>query len=191
MFCRGKLPKLATHNQSEGNQLSTVNGQWSTAKRAALLGLFAALAAALSAFEGALPPLPFLPPGAKAGLSNIAVLVAAGELGFSGALSVALFKGATAFFTRGAVAGLMSLSGGLVSAFIMTVAAKNGRFGFVGVGLWGALFHNLAQLAVAWLLIGRAVFYYLPVFMLLSLCTGSVTGLVAGLTVSAMRTIKN
>ena len=37
----------------------------------ALTGLLAALALALSFLEGLLPPLPFLTPGAKLGLSNI------------------------------------------------------------------------------------------------------------------------
>jgi heptaprenyl diphosphate synthase len=164
---------------------------FSPAKRAALLGLLAALAAALSAFEGVLPPLPFLPPGAKAGLSNIAVLAAAWGAGIPGALAVACFKGASAFFTRGAAAGLMSLSGGLASALVMAAVAKSRRSGFVGAGLWGALFHNLAQLAAAGVLIGHAAVYYLPAFMLMSLCAGPVTGLIAGLALNAARVKSN
>ena len=42
-----------------------------TAKRVALLGVFSAVAVALSAAENMIPPLPFMPPGAKLGLSNI------------------------------------------------------------------------------------------------------------------------
>ena len=71
----------------------------------ALTGLLAALALALSFLEGLLPPLPFLPPGAKLGLSNIVTMYAAGTLGLPYAVFLALLKGGFALLTRGAVAG--------------------------------------------------------------------------------------
>ena len=62
----------------------------SAARRVAVTGLLGALALALSFLEGLLPPVPVLPPGAKLGLSNIAVLYAVQCLGFWPALGIAL-----------------------------------------------------------------------------------------------------
>ena len=89
------------------------------AGRVAFTGLLAALAIALSFLEGLLPPLPMMPPGAKLGLSNLATMYAAGSLGLPSALFLAVFKGVFALVTRGGMAGLMSLSGGVVSTVVM------------------------------------------------------------------------
>ena len=88
-------------------------------EKIAVCGLLGALALVLALLEGMLPPLPGLPPGAKPGLSNIATMFAAGSLGLPYALAVALVKGMFAFLTRGVTAGLMSLSGGLLSTLAM------------------------------------------------------------------------
>ena len=90
----------------------------------ALTGLLAALALALSFLEGLLPPLPFLPPGAKLGLSNIVTMYAAGTLGLPCAVFLAVLKGGFALLTRGAVAGCMSLAGGLFSTVCMWLLLK-------------------------------------------------------------------
>ena len=49
------------------------------ARRVAVTGLLAALALTLSLLEGMLPPVPVLPPGAKLGLSNLAVMFEKGD----------------------------------------------------------------------------------------------------------------
>lgn len=92
--------------------------------RVAFTALLAALALALSFLEGLLPPLPMMPPGAKLGLSNLATMYAAGSLGLPSALFLAVFKGAFALVTRGGMAGLMSLSGGVVSTVVMWLLLK-------------------------------------------------------------------
>ena len=116
----------------------------SAARRVAVTGLLGALALALSFLESLLPPLPVLPPGAKLGLSNIAVLFAVQSLGLLPALGVALVKGVFAGLTRGGVAFLMSLSGGLLSTCVTFLLSrlKRPRFGLMGLGIAGALAHN-------------------------------------------------
>ena len=49
------------------------------AERIALIGLLGALALVLGILENLLPPLPGMPPGAKAGLSNLVTMFAAGR----------------------------------------------------------------------------------------------------------------
>lgn len=90
-----------------------------TARRAALLGLLAALAVALSFLEGLLPVIPI--PGAKLGLSNIVIMYALTSLNLPCALALAAVKAAFALL-RGGTAFFMSLAGGLLSTLVMAGA---------------------------------------------------------------------
>ena len=97
-------------------------------ERIALIGLLGALALVLGILENLLPPLPGMPPGAKAGLSNLVTMFAAGAIGLPAALFIAAIKGLFAFLTRGVSAGLMSLCGGLLSTLIMGILWKKTKF---------------------------------------------------------------
>ena len=147
-------------------------------RKIAVCGLLGALALVLTLLEGMLPLIPGLPPGARPGLSNIVTMFAAGSLGLPYALAIALIKGVFAFLTRGVTAGLMSLSGGLMSTLAMWVVWKKTRFSLLFTGVCGALAHNAAQLCIAVLLTGRAALFYIPAMLLLSIVCGLCTGLV-------------
>ena len=97
------------------------------AEHIALIGLLGALALVLGILENLLPPLPGMPPGAKAGLSNLVTMFAAGAIGLPAALFIAAIKGLFAFLTRGVSAGLMSLCGGLLSTLIMGILWKKNK----------------------------------------------------------------
>ena len=72
----------------------------SKAKTVSLYGILGALALVLSLFEGMLfPELPFLPAGAKLGLSNIVTMFAASLSGLFGALYITALKALFAFIT--------------------------------------------------------------------------------------------
>lgn len=138
------------------------------------VALLAALALALSVLEGVFTPV--LPPGARAGLSNVAVMLAASVLGLPSALAIVLCKAVFALLTRGAVSFLLSLSGGVVSALLLWVLFRTVRvFGNLGVSTLGALAHSLTQLAVSLLLYGSAVLAYAPVMILFSVPSGCIT----------------
>ncbi len=146
-------------------------------KKVAFTGVLGALALALSAMEALLPPLPVLPPGAKPGFSNLTTMYAAYSVGVAPALCVALLKGLFAGLTRGWTALLMSLAGGIASTLVMAVFLRHsGPFGLVGVGVAGALTHNLAQLGVAAALTTPAVAAYLPWLLIFGAITGTATG---------------
>lgn len=158
--------------------------------RMAFTGLLAALALSFSFLEGLIPPIPVLPPGAKLGLSNIVVLYAAGSLGLPAALFLACLKGGFALLTRGVTAGLLSISGGVLSALVMWLLLQKTRASLSLVGVCGALSHNAAQLCAAWLLTSAAVVFYLPFLVLFGVLTGLLTGLVLKLTLPPLQRIE-
>ena len=158
--------------------------------RVAFTGLLAALALSFSFLEGLIPPIPVLPPGAKLGLSNIVVLYAAGSLGLPAALFLACLKGGFALLTRGVTAGLLSISGGVLSARVMWLLLQKTRASLSLVGVCGALSHNAAQLCAAWLLTSAAVVFYLPFLVLFGVLTGLLTGLVLKLTLPPLQRIE-
>lgn len=157
-------------------------------RRVAVTGLLGALALTLSLLEGMLPPIPMLPPGAKLGLSNIAVLFAVQSLGLLPALGIALVKGVFAGLTRGGIAFLMSLSGGLLSTVLVFFLSrlKRPRFGLLGLGIAGALAHNLGQLLTATLLTSLAAAWYAPWLIGFGVLFGAVTGIVLRVTMPVL-----
>ena len=153
----------------------------SKAKTVSLYGILGALALVLCLFEGMLfPELPFLPAGAKLGLSNIVTMFAASLSGLFGALYITALKALFAFITRGAVAGAMSLCGGLLSAFALCAALRfsGQRLSFIGIGVICAVFHNLGQLLCACVLSGAAMLGYGKYLLLFAIVSGSLTGIV-------------
>ena len=140
------------------------------------LALLSALALALSALEGIFTPI--LPPGVRAGLSNVVTMYAVASLGLPSALTVTLLKALFALLTRGVIAFGMSALGGLLSATLLYILFRfaKGKLGTVGISVLGAAAHNLAQGLFALLIFGRAMLAYLPILVLLSAPCGLVTG---------------
>lgn len=143
-------------------------------------GMLAAVALVLSVLENMIPDLPFVLPGMKLGLSNIAVMFALEMCPLLSALALVAVKAFFALVTRGATAFLMSLAGGLLSALGMylLIHCKKPVFGALGIGILGAFAHNMGQLLAAFLLVSDAVYVYLPLLSALSVVTGALTGLV-------------
>ncbi len=157
------------------------------AGKTALIGILAALALALSFLESLLPPLPMTPPGFKLGLSNIVSMYAAGSLGLPCALFLAFLKGGFSFLTRGAAAGAMSLSGGVLSTLCVWALLRRTKISYLPLGVCGALCHNAAQLLCAYALVSSAVAFYIPFLLLLGIGTGLLTGTVLRLTLPALK----
>lgn len=144
--------------------------------------IFAAIAVAVGWLESLLPSVAFLPPGAKPGFSNVATMYAAGTMGIVPALVIAVIKGCFAFLTRGLTAGLMSLCGGVLSTIVMYLLFRiSGKFGFVGIGIAGAITHNAVQLGVAAMLTGASMLWYAPWLLIMGVITGTLTGIALNL----------
>jgi heptaprenyl diphosphate synthase len=148
----------------------------------ALLGILGALALVLSFLEGMLvPDIPFLPVGAKPGLSNIITMYVAGTMGLPGAIYITMLKALFALITRGATGAFMSFSGGLLStvAVCLLIKYQGEIFSYLGIGIVGAVMHNLGQLIAACIVSGTfALMNYGKYLLIFALVTGAVTGTV-------------
>lgn len=148
--------------------------------RVAFMGISGALALVLGFLEHMLiPDIPFLPVGAKPGLSNIVTMYVIETAGLAGGIYITVIKGVFVLITRGATAALMSFSGGFLSCLItaLLIKRKDRLFSFVGIGIAGALMHNFGQLSVACLISGTpSLFGYGKYLMIFALITGAVTG---------------
>ncbi len=163
------------------------------AYKTALSAILCALAVSMGFLESLIPPIPFLPPGAKPGFSNIITMFVAGSLGLPQALMIVIAKGCFAFVTRGLTAGIMSLSGGVLSAIAMFILLKYGNkiFGLMGISVISALCHNIGQLIAAAFITGTAsIIYYAPALALFGIVTGAVTGIVFKAVIPALDKLK-
>ena len=158
-------------------------------KKLCLLGLFTALGLVLSVLEQQLPGLPFLPPGVKLGLSNIAVMYTLFFLGFPEGLVLAVIKALFVLLTRGLMAGSLSLAGGVLSVLLMAALTRT-KASYVVISAVGGIAHNIGQLLVACLWLGTGFFsYYVPLLILSGTAAGALTGLALTVLLPALRRI--
>ncbi len=163
------------------------------AYKVALPAILCALALSFNFLESLIPPLPLFPPGAKPGFSNIITMFAAGSLGLPAAMTVALVKGLFAFATRGVTAGIMSLSGGLLSAIAMFLLMRYATkfLGTVGISAICSVIHNMGQLAAAVFITGTSdVIYYAPALAVFGVITGVLTGIILGSVMPALQKLR-
>lgn len=161
-------------------------------KRIALDALLTAIALIIFVVE-LLIPLPFPVPGVKLGLSNIVTLFALFACGPVDALIILLLRiGLGTIFGGNLSAILYSLAGGLLCYFVillMKKAIKPKQIWFCGV--FGAIAHNVGQMAVATLVTGTPeILYYLPVLIIAAIVTGSLTGLTAQMIIQKTKKIR-
>ncbi|MCL2087856.1 MAG: Gx transporter family protein [Oscillospiraceae bacterium] len=157
-------------------------------------GILLALALALSFLESFIPPIPFLPPNAKMGLANVVVMYSVFFAGYPSALNVTLLKALFVLITRGAAAGLLSLSGGLMSlaVIILIKIAAGDRATYITISISGAIAHNMGQIFAASLLMGSfAAVGYLPFSVITGIVFGILTGGVLRAAIPAMRRLEN
>ncbi|HCT64316.1 MAG TPA: heptaprenyl diphosphate synthase [Lachnospiraceae bacterium] len=150
-------------------------------KKVAYYGIFAALSVLMGYVEAMIPvPLPI--PGIKLGLSNVIVLLALYVMGTKEAFFISVIRVfISALLFRGFLGFWYSVAGAFLSYGIMVLAKKSGKMSIIGVSVLGGIFHNLGQIVVACLIIGRTVVFYLvPVLMVSGVVTGFAIGIVAG-----------
>jgi len=148
------------------------------------IAILSAYALALHGFEAMLPsPIPWL----RLGLANIITLTALMMFGFRTAMMITLIRVILGSLFIGTFLGpsfILSLGGGICSTCAMGAMLAMSRkiFGSVGLSLIGALFHNAAQLFLAYLLFIQrieAVVFISPIVMLLGTLTGFANGIVS------------
>lgn len=147
-------------------------------RRIAHAGLIFALAIVLAIVENALPPLPLPVPGVKFGLSNIAVMYAMIFLSKSQAYFIAVLKAMFVFITRGVIAGILSLFGGILSLTVMLVIMIifRDRVSYIILSISGAIAHNVGQFAVITVIYtGMYMWAYLPLLIVSGVAAGIIT----------------
>ena len=146
-------------------------------KQMVLTAMLFATAIVLSIIESMIPmPIPF--PGVKFGLSNIVVMYAVFFLHKRDALSIVILKGVFSAMTRGVVAGLVSLSGGLFSIAIMILLMLllKEKGSYFLYSMCGAVFHNIGQfVAIAIIYTNMALPFYLPILLIAGILAGTIT----------------
>jgi heptaprenyl diphosphate synthase len=153
------------------------------ARKLARLALLLALATAMHTAEALLPVTVIW---FRFGFANIIGLATLYLFGFKEALLLTLgriFLGSLAAGLFGSPAFILSLFGGTCAILAMGLfhAWFSDSLSEVGVSLAGSVAHNVAQLAVAYVILIRneAVFLLLPVMLLAAVGTGVLNGLAA------------
>lgn len=153
-----------------------------SAKKTALLGFMLALALILTIIERMLPFWPFLPPQfGRIGLSNVIVMYLLFFMDKKEAVIVAILKSIFNLLMRGPIAGLLSLSGGLLSIFFILILLwifKN-KQAYVPLSVFGAIGHNIGQLIVACLIMQNWLLFvgYFPILLMAGAVFGTATGI--------------
>ena len=160
------------------------------AKRIAFYGIFGALAIIIAYIERLFPP-PIPLPGIKLGLANVIVIMMLYAYNTRAAFSVAVLRIVIVGLLFGNPFSIAySLAGGLTSFVAMLIAKRSNIFGVVGVSVFGGVFHNIAQIAIAAIIVQDIrLFTYSPVMILAGIATGVLIGFTAGFTLVNLKTI--
>ncbi len=155
--------------------------------------MLSAVALVLSFLESLIPTAAFMPPGAKAGFSNIATMFAASSMGLIPALAITVIKALFAGVTRGASAFFMSFAGGVLSTLTMFILFKfTKNSGYMLIGVLSAVMHNIGQLVVAAFIVGnKAVIGYAPILLIAGIITGAITGSIFRAVIPALLKVEN
>lgn len=147
------------------------------ASKVSLMGLLFALAMAFSYLESMLV-IPGLLPGMRLGLSNLVTMYCLFFLDKRAGYTMAVMKAVFVVLTRGFVAGMLSLSGGIfsVTAIVLVDFLSKHSLHYITLSVIGAIFHNIGQLILARYLTSVFLYYYIPVLLVTGLVVGIITG---------------
>ncbi|MDR1979051.1 MAG: Gx transporter family protein [Synergistaceae bacterium] len=145
-----------------------------TLRETTTLALMLSMIFVLSIIEGMFPPLPF---HMRFGLSNVVTMYALFFIGKRAAFTLAALKSLSILVMRGPIAGLLSLSGGVLSLLVIALLAAAWRSAsYFLLSIAGAVTHNMTQLLVAsWLTSTNLLLLLLPVMAVAGILAGSLT----------------
>ncbi|MBR5177968.1 MAG: Gx transporter family protein [Lachnospiraceae bacterium] len=142
--------------------------------------MFTAVMFIIGYVESLLPPI-FSVPGIKPGFANIPVMIAIYILDWKLAAAMSFTRIILSGFTfTGLFACIYSLAGAVLSITVMVILKRTGKFSVTGVSIAGGVAHNLGQVIVASIVVGKAIWYYFPVLVIAGLVAGALTGVVTG-----------
>ncbi len=124
--------------------------------------------------------------GTKIGLSNIVIMYSLIAINKKTAITIGILKSIFVFITRGAVAGLLSISGFLFSIIVMIVVLllTRRKASYLLLSVLSALAHNTGQLIVVALIYNPLLAYAnIPILGLSAIITGIITASILKLTI--------
>lgn len=152
-------------------------------KKLTLMAILTALAMILSYIERFIPLQMLIPlPGIKLGLANTVTLFALYMLDIPSAFLILTVRCLLGALFAGSVTSLLfSITGGLLSMLLMSLAKNVKGLSIYGISVLGAAMHNLGQIITASVLMhSSGVFGYLPYLLLIGIACGWATGTVTG-----------
>ena len=150
--------------------------------RLSMSAMFVAVMMVLSYIESLIPIGGV--PGMKIGLANSVLLLSLYWLGIVISIQLMIVKVfLSAFMFGGFMALPYSLAGGVLSLAVMIILIYLVKgVSPVGVGVAGAVAHNVAQVGVAMLVLQTSqLVYYMAILIAVAIVTGALTGTVAKL----------
>lgn len=148
----------------------------------ALYGMFISVAAVMSYVES-LVPIRLPAPGMKIGLANIVIIWVLYSMGIKPAAIINVLRVLLVGFLFGNLYSILfSFVGAAASLGVMYALKKVKHFSVVGVSIAGGVTHNLAQTAVAMIVLENArIAYYLPALIIGGVAAGIAIGILGGL----------
>ena len=144
-----------------------------------IMGLMTALCMVLGYLER-LVSLDFIAPGIRLGLANSLALVLIDRKKPFYALGINLARILLSALLFGSIVSLaFSLAGGIAAWGIMLLLSRFKSVSIIGMSIAGGAVHNLLQLTVAILLLGKAVIFYAPVLLTAGAVSGALIGYLA------------
>ncbi len=155
------------------------------------IAILAAYAIALHGFEKLIPtPLPWL----RFGLANIITVTALILYGFRAGMMITLIRVTIGSFITGTFLGpafLLSFGAGIMSTCSMAliIMLTPRLFSPIGISIIGAMFHNITQLFLAYIVFIKrieVVIILSPVIILIGTLTGTLNGIVSGMLIDGL-----
>ena len=156
----------------------------SRTKKIVIIGLLVGSGLILNIIETMIP-MSFVVPGAKLGLANIVNLIGLVLFGFNGGFLILILRlllGSVLIGTFMTISFYLSLSGGIIGYLMMglTYYFFKEKFSLLVISVIGAVFHNIGQILMAYIIINNiGIFYYLPYLVLLAVPTGIGVGVIS------------
>lgn len=159
-------------------------------QRTALCGLLTAMMLVLGFIESLIPVAAGVP-GIKLGLSNGVLIFALYMLDAPTAFVLMIVKVVLSGLLFGGVSAMLyAMAGGVLSMLTMMLL-KRFNFHMVIISMFGAVMHNVGQVAMAMLVLQTPkLMYYMAILMFVGLATGAVTGIAAKATISHIKKLR-
>jgi len=158
--------------------MNKITSNLSKTKLLVLTALLFAVALVLSVVENSLPTISLPVPGIKLGLSNIVVMYALFFLGKKQAFIIAILKALFVVITRGPIAGLLSLCGGILSLVVMSllILIFKDKISYFVLSIFGSISHNVGQfIVISFIYTNMYLWFYLPFLLIAGVIAGMAT----------------